>query len=552
MKRKYIGVVICWLLATGTAWAASPIPTFDKEAVTEHLYARTGEQDVIHKAGPLDSGYKPGNTGTDEAPAFYVKEIRLSGQDLPKETPGLTEILAAYSHRSVSVSELEELTKALTAYYRGQGYTVPQAVIPPQEVKNGILEVHIYLAYYDSIQVSSNTSDVADSVIHRYMNRLQPGERMQDRQLEKALNNINDLPGVIARATLVPGSQPETTGVSVDVMRRPIWNNYIFTDNGGGYYSGRWRYGFHTEMNNISYGGDKVILSGMLTSHDMKNYSVRYETPVGDDGTRWGLGYSQTTYDFQMDHTLGNYGRSRGVSFYGTTPLYRNRNNRLTAIYGYDHRNIMNENRYQLPVGNLIFPIRLRTHKEADVYHVGLSGSQYQKDQFIQYNLIYWYGDISTKERHLYYDGAYHKLTSDIFSVWYDGKWNYRLMLHGQLGSRGLDGSEQFYLGGMNGVRAYAASDGYGDYGWQGTYEIRRQTGIKNLEGALFIDGGGVWNKADDSMEHLYGWGTGLRYNKNNDWNISLDYAKKMHSRDDKVQPHNKNGRWWLQVYKMV
>lgn len=295
MKYKYMWTIFCWLLAAETGWAASPIPTFDKEAVTEHLYARTGEQDVIHRPGPVETGYKPGNTGIQEAPAFYVKNIRLTGKDLPQETPGLSEILETYSHRSVAVNELEDLTKALTAYYRGQGYTVPQAVIPPQEVKDGILEIHVYLAYCDTIQISSNTSDVADSVIKRYMNALQPGQRMQDRQLEKSLNNINDLPGVIARATLVPGSQPETTGVSIDVMRRPIWNNYIFTDNGGGYYSGRWRYGFHTEMNNISYGGDKIILSGMLTSHDMKNYSVRYETPIGDDGTRWGLGYSQTT-----------------------------------------------------------------------------------------------------------------------------------------------------------------------------------------------------------------------------------------------------------------
>lgn len=42
------------------------------------------------------------------------------------------------------------------------------------------------------------------------------------------MNEINDLPGVIAKATLYPGSRPATTGVSIDVLRRPIWNNYLF------------------------------------------------------------------------------------------------------------------------------------------------------------------------------------------------------------------------------------------------------------------------------------------------------------------------------------
>lgn len=543
--NKWAMITTGLALAAQTALAASPIPTFDKEAVTDHLYARTGD---IEMTEPSKEPYQEGNTGTQDAPAFYVKEIHLIGKDLPKETEGLTTLLASYSHRSLQVSEMDTLVRQLTDYYRGQGYTVPQAVIPPQEVKKGVLEIRVYLAYYDTVQVASNTSDVANGVVKRYINRLKPGTRIQDRQLEKSLNNINDLPGVIARATLVPGSQEETTGVSIDVMRRPVWNNYIFTDNGGGYYSGRWRYGFHTEMNNLFHGGEKFILSGMKTSHDMKNYSVLYETPVGNDGTRWGIGYNQTTYDLNTNDLYDSYGKSKGLSFYGLTPLYRNRNNRLTAIYGYDHRNITNELRFkQFDLGTMRI-----SDKKADVYHVGISGSQYQKNQFMSYNLIYWYGDMAMKHGTSDTDGTYHKLTSDIFSIWYDGKWNYRLMLHGQLANRSLDGSEQFFLGGMNGVRAYGSSEAYGDYGWQGTYEIRRQTGIKNLEAALFIDGGSVWNKSDHIQEHLYGWGIGLRYNKDNDWNISLDYAKKMRSQDDTVEPGNKNGRWWLQVYKMM
>lgn len=38
-----------------------------------------------------------------------------------------------------------------------------------------------------------------------------------------------------------------------------------------------------------------------------------------------------------------------------------------------------------------------------------------------------------------------------------------------------------FYLGGMNGVRAYGASEGSGDIGFTATAEVRRQTGIKGL-----------------------------------------------------------------------
>ena len=97
----------------------------------------------------------------------------------------------------------------------------------------------------------------------------------------------------------------------------------------------------------------------------------------------------------------------------------------------------------------------------------------------------------------------YHKLTGDLLNVWYDGDWNYRIKASGQMASRALDGSEQFYLGGINGVRAYGASDGYGDLGYLATAEIRRATGIEGLEAAVFIDSGAVKNKYDGTMDHL-------------------------------------------------
>ena len=79
-------------------------------------------------------------------------------------------------------------------------------------------------------------------------------------------------------------------------------------------------------------------------------------------------------------------------------------------------------------------------------------------------------------------------MTGSLLKIWYDGLWNYRVRFQGQLANRALDGSEQFYLGGMNGVRAYGNNDGYGDAGWLGSAEIRRQTGVEGLEAAAFID----------------------------------------------------------------
>ena len=544
MNYKLAAAWSAVMLCTSAVMAASPIPTFDKEAVTVHPYQRTGQQDMAPDIQGIEDS-KTGNTGTAEHPAFYVQKIIVENT-----TPGaedsdgtLQRILDSYSQRSVSVEELPTLTAKVTEYYSTKGFTVPQAVIPPQEIEKGILKIHVYTAKYDTITLLKNESDVKDSVPQRYIRSLKTGETIKDKPLELAMNNLNDLPAVTARAVLAPGTQRGTTKLGVEVLRRPVWNNYVFFDNGGGYYSGKYRYGFHTEINNPAHMGDKIILSGMLTNHDVKNYSMRYELPVGCDGTRWGIGWSQSSYELHTNNLYDSLGQSRGISWYGLTPLYRDRMNRLTLLYGYDHRSI--RDRQHL---HILSEPEIVTDKTSNVWHVGISGSQYYPNQFTQYDLIYWRGHMNTDSQMgstAPYDGTYHKLTGDLLSVWYDGPWNYRINASGQLANRSLDGSEQFYLGGMNGVRAYGASDGYGDAGYLLSGEIRRQTGIKNLEAAVFIDTAGAKVRSSNPAC------VGLRYQKPDDWNVQLDYAWKINGRDDRTEPNTHDGRLWLQVYKM-
>lgn len=126
------------------ALAESPLPSFDKSAVVEYPYNRTGQQDAIIEKKDNEN-YNHGNTGTEENPAFFVKNIKITGFDIPKEHNGktLNSILDMYCNRNMDFSTLNELTKVITEYTRDCGYTVAQAVIPPQEVIDGQLEVRV-------------------------------------------------------------------------------------------------------------------------------------------------------------------------------------------------------------------------------------------------------------------------------------------------------------------------------------------------------------------------------------------------------------------------
>lgn len=550
---KKIGVITTALFCAAlnaAALAASPIPSFDKEAVTTHPYNRTGQQEAtVTDSQKSSDAWNSGNTGTAEHPAFYIKEIKLTGFELPDELGELQGILNKYTRRSVEVAELQKLTAEISQYARNRGFTVAQAVVPPQEIADGKLEIKVYVASFDKINLKVNGSDVADRVIKRFMKPLRSGEVITDKKLESVLNNLNDLPGVIGRGILQPGSKPATTSLDVEVLERRVWNNYIFADNGGSQSSGRYRYGIHTEINNPGHQGDKIGITGYISNKHTKNYGVNYETAIGGRGTRWGIGYSKSSYDLGTVNFWNPTGESEGFSFYGLTPIYRDKSKRLTAIYGYDHRKITDDLRFDL-IPEL--GLKVGTEKKADVFHAGLAFSEYLPNRFTSGNVIYWYGDIDTDNGGAYYDGGYHKLTADFNHVHYWKLWNLRFNASAQLANRSLDGSERFYLGGLSGVRAYPASETSGDVGYTATMELRRATGIEGLEAAAFVDVGEVTRiKGYGDHRNLAGWGLGLRYAKPGDWYAQFDYARKINGEDYTSEDHNHNGRMWFQIYKM-
>ncbi len=557
MKRFLMAsaIALVSMLQAASVGAESPLPSFDKDAVKTNPYNRTGQQEVALEKDRLEMGkgvYRPGNTGSEENPAFFVKKIKLTGFELPDKLGKLQKLLEGYTNRSLKQEDMSDLVAAVTEYAHNAGFVVAQAVVPPQEIKRGELEVKVYVAKYDKITFAENKSKVADRVIQNHAKPLKSGDVITTRKLESVLNYLNDLPGVIARGVLSPGSEPGTTSLELQTERRPVWNNYVFVDNGGSYYSGRWRYGVHTELKNLGEVGDKFNFTGYVTNNDTQNFAISYDLPVGRHGTRWGLGYSRTSYDMDRFGAYTPSGTSSAWSFYGLTPIYRDKSKRVYALYGYDYRRIHDD--YELsPEWRSLGYGNFSNHKDANVLHAGVTFSEYLPRLFTSGDIIYWYGDLHTKDNVNSNDGAYHKLTADFKHVRYWKKWNARIQGHAQIANRSLDGSERFYLGGMNGVRAYPASETSGDNGYSATLEVRHATDTKGLEIAAYLDAGEVTRNKDFTNDHrnLAGWGVGLVYEKPNDWFARFDYARKIHPQVNESEPCNHNGRMWLQVYKM-
>ena len=122
MKYSMAEIGSVMILFSTVSMAESPLPTFHKEAITEHPYQRTEQQENSIDTNAMDRSYM-GNTGTASWSVFYVQRIIIDS-NLPKPNtmnPQLQQILDSYRHRNVSVSEFPKLIADITAYYRAQG-----------------------------------------------------------------------------------------------------------------------------------------------------------------------------------------------------------------------------------------------------------------------------------------------------------------------------------------------------------------------------------------------------------------------------------------------
>ena len=533
MKTKFLSLAVA--LSCTTAYAAPALPSSSGDLrALEQNRATQGEAAVVTNEDQATT-----LAGTKK---FYLEQFVFSGADeLDKNI--LTELVQGYYQREVDFNEVQQAVNTITAYLRGQGYAVATAFLPPQQITEHTVEIRIVLGRLGQVEVNNN-SKLTENQAQKFTASLQAGQLLQTTKLETVLNNINDLAGVAAVGLLRAGHQPGTSNFIVDVENTKAFDTVLYTDNYGNKYSGRYRYGFQTTLNNPGRIGDKLFVGGMLSNDDLHNYNFGYETPLGNRGTKLGVSYSL------MDYTLGDFynvldavGRAKTFSIYGSTPLVNTSANYLAAIYGYDNRQLQDELR--------LFGIDTKKHSNA--LHAGVVGNVKASGSYTGYSALYYVGWLTYDDFSNYTEGTYHKFNTDINHIRRLGNvTNLHLNFHGQLASKDLDGSEQFSLGGATGVRAYPQGEASGDSGYQAIAELRYTTPLPNLTLAAYIDWGEVnLSKSYGQHRDLAGWGLGMQYAQANNYYLRLDYARKINGEEFQSEEQDKNGRLWFLAYKL-
>lgn len=493
---------------------------------------------------------------------IWVARYTFSGEN-PVTEAELADVLAAHRHKDATLTELEAQAEEVTKYLRSKGYFVAFAYLAPQNFKDGVVNFTIVPGHYDQIIVN-NESYLKEEAIRREIG-ISSGELVKKSTLNRGVWLTNDLSRVEANTQLKAGSRQGTTDLVVNVKNKGhrTWG-YVGVDNGGYRYTGRYQYSAFVNYASPAREGDLLSVGGVLSNGGMWSGSASYTTPIAKQGERVGVSYARSHYTLSGTFSALDYtGTAETVSVHWQHNFKRGRDVNIYGTVRLDLKSLEDEAK----------GMAYNNPKSARNWVFGVNGDSL--DRFWTggkntFALNYTHGDLSIDdEMQRLYDAATAQTAGQF------GKWNLELTrlqhvservslylsYQRQWASKNLDSSEKMSLGGPNGVRAYPVGEASGDDGWRWTSELRwnlpTREGDENVWQLIaFADGGHVnlyHNKLPGytgvAGRSLYGAGVGVNWSNQANWVARAYYAWKIGS-EDAVSDTDRNGRFWLQIYK--
>ncbi|MGT3281659.1 ShlB/FhaC/HecB family hemolysin secretion/activation protein [Yersinia enterocolitica] len=530
------------------------------------------------KLSPLISPPSIGRTTATET--IILREVRFEGdtqllQSGAGNNKALRGAIIPWLGQSLTFSDLQAMTLAVTRFYRQQGFVAAQAILPPQTIREGMVVIRIIAGRLDNPEVNNLSrlnTDFATAVIESnscskevgfFGNKDCAASPAELSRLERTALILNEIPGVDAALALKPGTQSGMTRIYADITPGQAAMGYIGIDNQGNDYSGHNRLLVGAAINNLTGWGDQLRTDLLLSSSaDVFNGMLDYNFPINTYGTRAVLNYSYLDYTLKGPfEILDARGHSNRWGINLSHPWIRNSAARIDANAGY-HQSKMRDALILLP----------EQKRNLDAGEFGIGGTFSAVPRGLShFNLLGTVGHLSLDDE---FSQSMNSLTG-IGGTF--ARFNYRAghdqgfgpyfsffnQFTGQMASKNLDSSQKLLLGGPLAVRAYGLGEGAVDKGTLFTTELRTRWQ------PLLLDWAGVGNQITVAAFFDQGWGSyfrqpieGLTGNNINlsgfgayitlsrpaDYFLNLTWA---HRTGQAATSQPDNDQLWLSAYKL-
>ena len=493
----------------------------------------------LFKSTPLQAPpAAPPPTKALDPSRFTVNAFRINGVTLVSEAL-LQTALAPWLNRPISFADLQAAARALADVYRAQGWLArPQ--VPAQELVDGVVTLNVVEARLGQVRIDDAAQPLRAD--RRRLERTLSARQETDQALsldniDRAVNLLNNLPGLRVDAVLAPGASPGQTDVVLKPQDQPAFSGSALLDNQGARSTGSTRASLNMALRSPAGWSDELLVSAQTTGAGNDHFSLNYSLPVGYDG--WRLAANAAVLNYRLLGEFASAQAEGGARTFGVqirypfqTPLRRS----VSLSVGLESRSYRNDANSTVA-----------SDKRLLAGVVSLSGDA--TDAWGRGGLTMWSTSLTAGKLDLSANAAYEaadaagprsagryarfswslarlQQLSERNALW--------ISLSGQNASTNLDSSEKFSLGGANGVRAYPGLEGSGDSAWLATAEWRYspQPGLQITafydQGQVQVNRIGFVGAAASSDISLKGAGLGLNWNPNANFGLRAQVARRI------------------------
>jgi hemolysin activation/secretion protein len=431
---------------------------------------------------------------------FPLSSVEIRGvTQLPAKE--LKPIIANLTGQESSLAEIDGVVRQINALYQKHGLFLARAFLPAQQIAEGRVVIQVIEGRLDRVDVQGPGHLQERRLVKDLIGRLQHGPLTQD-AVESALLRLNDLPGIAAHGTFVPGDVSGTTRLVLDLAERKVSGEADFNNYGTKYLGPNQIQGSVAFANPFTNGADQITLQGTQTT-DMSSLSagnVDWKMPLTPDlyiGANAQAAHSQPGWILADSGITGsNLGWGARA---GYVPIER-RNLRVEFGGGFEYLNADG--------AASDAPLSRDRTRVAQVY----TNWQGRDEAFGRNN-------ITLKiRRGLNIDGATGRgdlmasrprgTGTDFTTFGYEASrlqtlneyWGLLLASKGQFADHAVLAGEQFAFGGSQWGRGYPAQELLGDNGLAATAELQLTFNpefrfLQTYQLIGFYDAGAVWNR---------------------------------------------------------
>jgi len=480
------------------------------------------------------------------APVATLTRIDFGGTLVLKES-ALQKVVMPYLNRPITGGDIAQMKYELTSLYFKDGYVLVKVTTPPQDLSDGIMKVVVIAGRIGTI--TTNNDVLNERIANSRTRAIHSGDVFNERTVESALQDVDDLTNIEASVSLRPGEKTGTTDLDIQIQKAlQSQDIQVFTvDNYGSKFTGETVGRLTLQKSNLMGLGETLAITGRKSEDDfwsaqtsaiiplpLRNLKLemdylRSDNSIGDVFTVLDSDGESEVYQLAVSSALinqrqqklvlrGGVERGRYESFLDNV---KSTDDTISKLYA--------EGSYTMRNSRLVSFLSLRASK-------GISGFGADDKGELDSTRIKGDPRAWTFDSLLYTNI---RLTDKDFA---------QLVVQGQYSSATLLSSDLFVIGGYGSVRGYEPAQSTGDSGASATLDVYHQFNMPDrwyAQAGPFVDYGYVHNRVDHSTleNNLWSAGIGVEFNYKHssrftsklrlDWAHPLSHKSLPHVDDD-------------------